>query len=52
MVAWGLLSTLCLCVGDAGFVGPLGAVCIGLLSGVICRFFATTVKHRAGYDDR
>jgi Amt family ammonium transporter len=35
----------------AGFVTPSGALIIGLISGVICYFAATTVKNAMGYDD-
>ncbi|XSG81739.1 MAG: ammonium transporter [Methyloligella sp. ZOD6] len=35
----------------AGFVDPMGALWIGIAAGVICFFFATTVKRALGYDD-
>ncbi|MGN7613632.1 ammonium transporter, partial [Magnetococcales bacterium HHB-1] len=35
----------------SGFVTPMGALIIGLVSGVICFFGATTLKRVAGYDD-
>jgi Amt family ammonium transporter len=35
----------------AGFVGPRGALIIGLAAGVVCYFAATTVKNALGYDD-
>lgn len=34
----------------AGFVGPLAAIAIGLVAGVVC-FFAVSLKFRFGYDD-
>lgn len=34
----------------AGFVGPLAAIAIGLVAGVLC-FFAVTLKFKLGYDD-
>ena len=34
-----------------GTVGPMGALVIGLASGVICYFCATTLKRKLGYDD-
>jgi Amt family ammonium transporter len=34
----------------AGFVGPLAAIVIGLVAGVLC-FFAVSLKFRFGYDD-
>jgi Amt family ammonium transporter len=35
----------------AGFVGPVGALWIGLAAGVICFFASTTIKKALGYDD-
>ena len=35
----------------SGFVGPMGAIAIGLVSGTVCFFSATTMKRAFGYDD-
>ena len=35
----------------AGFSGPMGALVLGLIAGVVCLFFCTTVKNTLGYDD-
>jgi Amt family ammonium transporter len=35
----------------AGFAGPMGAIVLGLVVGVICLFFCSVVKHTFGYDD-
>jgi Amt family ammonium transporter len=35
----------------SGFVGPMGALWIGIAAGVICFFASTTVKRALGYDD-
>jgi Amt family ammonium transporter len=35
----------------SGFVGPIGALWIGVAAGVICFFMSTTVKKALGYDD-
>ncbi len=35
----------------AGFVGPGGALVLGLISGIVCFFAATTMKNALGYDD-
>ncbi len=35
----------------SGFVGPMGALWIGIAAGVICFFASTTVKKALGYDD-
>jgi Amt family ammonium transporter len=34
-----------------GFSGPMGAVVLGILAGVVCFFFVSTVKNALGYDD-
>jgi len=35
----------------SGFVGPIGALWIGVAAGVICFFASTSVKKALGYDD-
>jgi len=35
----------------SGFVGPMGAIAIGFISGIVCFFSATTMKRALGYDD-
>ena len=35
----------------SGFAGPMGALMLGLVSGVVCFFFVATVKNKLGYDD-
>ena len=35
----------------SGFIGPEGAVVIGVTSGVVCWWAATQLKIRLGYDD-
>lgn len=35
----------------AGFVGPTGGLVIGLVSGVVCYWGATSLKRALGYDD-
>ena len=35
----------------SGFAGPMGALVLGLVAGVVCLFFVTTVKNALGYDD-
>ncbi|HXB80672.1 MAG TPA: ammonium transporter [Bradyrhizobium sp.] len=35
----------------AGYAGPMGAIVLGLLVGVVCLFFVTVVKNAFGYDD-
>ncbi len=35
----------------AGYSGPMGALVLGLIVGVVCLFFCTTIKNALGYDD-
>ncbi len=35
----------------SGYCGPMGAIVLGLVVGVICFFFVSVVKMRVGYDD-
>jgi ammonium transporter, Amt family len=35
----------------AGYAGPMGALVLGLVVGVVCLFFCTAIKNALGYDD-
>ncbi len=35
----------------SGFVGPMSALAIGLIAGIVCYFMVAKVKARIGYDD-
>ena len=35
----------------SGFVGPMGAFCIGIAAGIVCYWGCTGLKHMFGYDD-
>jgi ammonium transporter, Amt family len=35
----------------SGFVGPVGAMCIGAAAGIVCYWGCTGLKHMLGYDD-
>jgi Amt family ammonium transporter len=35
----------------SGFAGPMGALVLGLVVGVVCLFFVSTIKNTFGYDD-
>ena len=35
----------------SGYAGPMGAIALGLLAGIVCLFFCTVVKNAFGYDD-
>jgi len=50
-VVSGAIAGLVAITPAAGFVGPKGALAIGILSGLICFWGATSLKHKLGYDD-
>lgn len=50
-IASGAVAGLVAVTPAAGSCGPAGALVIGLISGIICFFSATTLKHKLGYDD-
>jgi len=50
-VATGAVAGLVAITPASGTAGPLGAVAIGAASALACYYFATSVKHRFGYDD-
>jgi len=35
----------------SGYAGPMGALVLGLIVGVVCLFFVTSIKKMFGYDD-
>jgi ammonium transporter, Amt family len=49
-VASGAVAGLVAITPAAGFVGPMGAVAIGLAGGIVCAY-AVRLKFRLGYDD-
>ena len=50
-VVSGAVAGLVAITPAAGFVGPKGALAIGILSGLVCFWGATSLKHKLGYDD-
>ena len=50
-IASGVVAGLVAITPAAGTCGPMGAIIIGLSSGVICFFCATSLKRKLGYDD-
>ena len=50
-IATGAVAGLVAITPASGFVGPIGAIAIGFVSGVCCFYAATSVKHALGYDD-
>ena len=49
--ATGAIAGLAAVTPASGFIGPEGAVVIGLTSGVVCWWAATQLKIKLGYDD-
>ena len=50
-IATGSIAGLAAITPAAGYVGPFGAIVIGLLSGSLCFWGANGLKRRFGYDD-
>ena len=50
-IASGAIAGLVAITPASGSVGPMGAIVIGLASGVICFLASTKIKHALGYDD-
>ncbi|MCD1640271.1 ammonium transporter [Pseudomonas stutzeri] len=50
-IASGVVAGLVAITPAAGTAGPMGALVIGLVSGVVCFFCATSLKRKLGYDD-
>ncbi|MGE4404789.1 ammonium transporter [Pseudomonas sp.] len=50
-IASGVVAGLVAITPAAGTVGPMGALVIGLVSGVVCFLCATSLKRKLGYDD-
>jgi Amt family ammonium transporter len=47
----GVVAGLVAVTPASGFAGAMGAIVLGLVAGVVCFFFCTTVKNALGYDD-
>ncbi|MBJ18685.1 MAG: ammonium transporter [bacterium] len=50
-IATGAIAGLAAITPASGVVGPIGALAIGLSSGVLCFLASTALKTRLGYDD-
>jgi ammonium transporter, Amt family len=49
--ASGAVAGLVAITPAAGFSGPMGAIVLGVVAGVVCFFFCSAVKNALGYDD-
>ncbi len=47
----GAIAGLVAVTPAAGFAGPMGAIVLGLVAGVVCFIFCTAIKNALGYDD-
>jgi len=47
----GAIAGLVAITPACGWVGPMGAIILGLVAGIVCFFFCTTVKNALKYDD-
>lgn len=47
----GIIAGLVAVTPAAGLIGPIGAIVLGAICGVVCFFFCTSVKNALGYDD-
>jgi Amt family ammonium transporter len=50
-IVTGAVAGLVAITPASGFVGPMGALVIGIASGLICFWGATSLKQKLGYDD-
>jgi Amt family ammonium transporter len=50
-IVTGCVAGLVAVTPAAGFAGPMGAIVLGLVAGVVCLFFCSAVKNAFGYDD-
>ena len=50
-IATGAIAGLAAVTPAAGVIGPIGALAIGLTSGIVCFLASTTMKSKLGYDD-
>lgn len=49
--ASGMVAGLVAVTPAAGFIGPVGAIVLGIIASVICYWFVAVVKIKLGYDD-
>src|SRR6478752_4016652 len=50
-IASGCVAGLVAVTPASGFAGPMGALVLGLVVGVVCLYFVSAVKNMFGYDD-
>jgi Amt family ammonium transporter len=47
----GVIAGLVAITPACGFAGVMGSIVLGLVAGIVCFLFSTTIKHALGYDD-
>jgi Amt family ammonium transporter len=50
-LASGVVAGLVAVTPAAGFSGPMGAIVLGIVAGIVCFIFCTAIKNGLGYDD-
>ena len=50
-IVTGAVAGLVAVTPASGFAGPMGAIVLGLIAGVVCYVFCSAVKNALGYDD-
>ena len=50
-IVTGAVAGLVAVTPAAGFSGPMGAIILGLVAGLVCLFFCSVIKNMFGYDD-
>ncbi len=50
-VVSGAVAGLVAVTPAAGYAGPAGSIVLGLIAGIVCFVFCSTIKNRVGYDD-
>jgi ammonium transporter, Amt family len=49
--ASGAIAGLVAVTPASGFAGPMGAIVLGIVAGVVCMIFCSAIKNALGYDD-
>jgi Amt family ammonium transporter len=50
-IVTGAVAGLVAVTPAAGFSGPMGAIVLGIVAGIVCLFFCSVIKNMFGYDD-
>lgn len=50
-LATGAIAGLAAVTPASGFIGPIGGLLIGIVSGIVCFIASTSLKRKLGYDD-